>query len=117
MSTTSSSLALGPYYPRGHAIDALDRLNAQTDATPGEAPPSEVVVRATHGGPLQRAACILGLHLVRELPSPARGGPRSIRFCWWCGESDDPRWVWRYTLHLPQTDETVSLVHYRTVEP
>ncbi len=76
---------------------------------------SEVTVLAFGGRTLRRAACALGLHGVKEGPVPGTG-PTSIRFCIWCGLSNDPRWCWVWTNHRSDLDSrgrTVSLVTYR----
>ena len=74
---------------------------------------AEVTVLATHGGFFRRAACALGLHEVRELLAPFDGGPGSIRFCRWCGQSDDPRWDWACTQHRGDLGGWISFVVYR----
>ena len=74
---------------------------------------AEVTVLVFRGGALRRLACGFGIHQVKEGPVP-REVPLSIRYCIWCGESDDPRWEWAWTTHQFDLGQ-VSLVRYREV--
>ena len=75
---------------------------------------AEVTVVAMGGARLRRLACALGLHQPREGPAPS-GGPTTIRFCIWCGESSDRRWSWVYTEHRWDLGPWISFVKYREV--
>ncbi len=72
---------------------------------------AEVTVLVFGGGVLRRLACALRIHRTREGPVPC-DGPLSIRYCIWCGESDDWRWTWAWTTHRFDLGQ-VSLVRYR----
>ena len=82
---------------------------------PGEG--SEGTVLAFSGHFLRRSACALGIHMVHEYPFPARAGPPSIRYCIWCGESDDKRWSWVGTDHRFDLGGSMSLIRYREAVP
>ena len=76
--------------------------------TPPEDRP-EVTVFAFGGRFPRRVACALGLHQMHERPVQ----PASIRYCIWCGETDDARWSWVYTDHRVECGRWVSRVRYR----
>ena len=75
--------------------------------------PVEVTVIAYGGRILRRAACALGIHKAKTGPAPEEAIANSIRFCIWCGESDDARWSWVGTDHRYDLGRGVSLVRYR----
>ena len=77
------------------------------------AAPVEVTVVAFHGRILRRAACALGIHKAKTGPVLMEAGPTSIRYCTWCGESDDARWKWVGTDHRYDLGPRVALVTYR----
>ena len=76
------------------------------------AEPPSVTITAPHGGRLQRVACALGIHdrfLGEKVVSFGGDFPAIIRYCIWCAETSDPRWIWVGTVH----DPSVSFVEYR----
>ncbi len=74
---------------------------------------AEVVVAALGGGRLRLLACALGIHKDREKQLQSDAGPRLIRYCVACGESDDARWRWAWTEHLGDLRAGARLVKYR----
>ena len=74
---------------------------------------SEVTVLAFGGRFSRRFACALRLHKMKESPAPSSAGPASIRYCIWCGETDDASWRWVYTDHRVEYGRWVSRVRYR----
>ena len=74
---------------------------------------AEVTVVGYGGGVLRLLACALGIHKDKEGPIPSDSGPRSIRYCISCGESDDARWSWAWTEHRGDLGEGIRLVKYR----
>ncbi len=80
--------------------------------TPPEDRP-EVTVFAIGGRFPRRVACVLGLHAMKEGSAPPSAGPASIRYCIWCGETDDAGWSWVYTDHRVECGRWVSRVRYR----
>lgn len=71
-----------------------------------------VTVTARHGWRFQRLACALGLHdrfSGQQIVTVDGDRPATIRYCIWCAETSDPRWVWVGTVH----DGVLGFVEYR----
>lgn len=74
---------------------------------------TEVTVVTFGGRALRQLACALGIHQTKTGPVPGTSGPTSIRYCIWCGESDDPRWEWAFTSHRWDLGPGIAFVQYR----